>query len=1068
MTQTPVENSPSIVATRRKQGFYFQWFLISVLFALVQIPWAGYQLGVGNQGIQIPFLEALHNPALFHNDLMVSDTLGSYPSYFFHICAKLLSFTTLPTLYLFLHLLTTAAVFWSVAVLSLSIVRDGRVALLTMLMLLAGQHQALAGETLYSAGFTHTWAVFPLSLLALALFYREMYIEAFALAGVIFNLHALEAGHLVAVMGFVALCRIRSFGLPRLVLVTAIFVLAALPTLLMMVHQHQQFDAEWLQLMHIRSADHSFPSTWWQVGSPDIPRYLCFLSLAAVAMGYRLRPASRRKTLLIAAGIGLLFVAGTVFTELWPIATVVRAQFFRSSRLLMVIALIVIAHGCVAAWELPWRRRGGLKGWQKGLEFGSAVFTGMTIALPPLLALLPWAVVLSVVVAVISGRLAWHQALVAGTTIVVCLVAWQMIHFAIPGLPPAFSWGSLVEWHGPSAVGWLLLGAGGALWVLSRRPLRTSTRRMLAGGGALVVGITAVLLFGKMEAGAGGRVSPWVDVQRWAEAHTPVDALFLTPAQQPGFRIYSQRAIVGEMRDGTQLYFKADFAKPWWGRMTALQPGILPDVDGKSLLAPGKQLDRLDDAQVIAVAGQYKAQYVVLPHSDERTLEKVYDNKVWAVYRPQVAVLSMESHGTELPAEDQFLRETALPNIEKNRKSDVRIQIVDGSGRPIDSVAYKVTQTGSAFDFGCSLPFFARPEVDTQSDYKPPAVKPEELSRFLEVFNYSVIPFSSQWRFLEPLRGKPDYRDLDAYVAWCDEHHVAEEFHFVAGYQPAWFKALAGSEQARVMTTHAVDLAKRYGSRIRDWEVSADGIGVDRAGALIAEIRKAAPGARLGIADDPRLGPPARASDASVYAGLEDLQKLKKGGAQVDFFAIEARRPIGLWASGKRVYEVLDAFANEGVPVHITEFGIPVGARIEGDVKQGAWTEQERAEYYERFFTICFSHPGVEAINIMGIGPDTWLDGQGLLDEKYQPTPAFEVLKRLITQRWRSSASGTLGLDGRIAFRGFHGTYEIALSLPNGRTATSSFRLDPEHPARLRMKLDAAGGTLTSVEGGGE
>jgi GH35 family endo-1,4-beta-xylanase len=270
------------------------------------------------------------------------------------------------------------------------------------------------------------------------------------------------------------------------------------------------------------------------------------------------------------------------------------------------------------------------------------------------------------------------------------------------------------------------------------------------------------------------------------------------------------------------------------------------------------------------------------------------------------------------------------------------------------------------------------------------------------------------------------------------------------------------------MTTHAVDLAKRYGSRIRDWEVSADGIGVDRAGALIAEIRKAAPGARLGIADDPRLGPPARASDASVYAGLEDLQKLKKGGAQVDFFAIEARRPIGLWASGKRVYEVLDAFANEGVPVHITEFGIPVGARIEGDVKQGAWTEQERAEYYERFFTICFSHPGVEAINIMGIGPDTWLEGQGLLDEKYQPTPAFEVLKRLIMQRWRSSASGTLGLDGRIAFRGFHGTYEITLSLPNGRTATSSFRLDPEHPARLRMKLDAAVGTLTSVEGGGE
>src|SRR3954462_3322237 len=88
------------------------WTLACVLLALVQLPWAGYQLGVGNQGIQIAFLEKLHNRELFSNDPMVTKTLGSYPSFFFHFCAKLLGFLNveLPTLYLWLHILATAGV----------------------------------------------------------------------------------------------------------------------------------------------------------------------------------------------------------------------------------------------------------------------------------------------------------------------------------------------------------------------------------------------------------------------------------------------------------------------------------------------------------------------------------------------------------------------------------------------------------------------------------------------------------------------------------------------------------------------------------------------------------------------------------------------------------------------------------------------------------------------------------------------------------------------------------------------------------------------------------------------
>jgi GH35 family endo-1,4-beta-xylanase len=1023
------------------------------LLALLQMSWAGYQLGIGNQGIQVAYLEALHDHHLFTRDQMVAETLSSYPSYFFSLCGHLLSLMPLTSLYLLLHFLTTAAVFATVGYLSKSLFRDPWVAFVTFLLLLAGHHQALAGATLYSPGFTHTWAVFPLSLLSLGLFYRRRYLSAFALAGATANLHALEAGHLALLMGFVALCQSffgnRRVSLLRLLLACCLFVAAAAPTLYMMATQHQQFDAEWLQLMHIRSGDHSFPSTWWAAGTPDVPRFACIMGLAALAMAFPMRPAQRRKTLLLAAGVAGLFLVGTVFTEWKPIPTIIRAQFFRSSSILMTVALIVIAHGCIGAWRLPWQSdRHRLNPFYIAMEFGSATLTALTLAVPALLFLLPIALAVALLTALITGRLAWHQSLVAGAALVVCLLAWQTIHFVIPGLPPAISWSALAASAGSITLdprGLLLLAAIVACWILYVARLPRLLRWTAVVAALLAAGLAVPLVLPGILARR-APASPWLDAQRWARANTPVDALFLTPPQQGGFRIYSQRSVVGEMRDGTQLYFKAAFTKPWWDRMAALQPGILRDPDGKSLMAPGKPLEHLDDGQIIALAQQFNANYIVLPHSDTRSLEKVYDNGEWTIFRPQIPVVSVEAPGgVELKEEDQFLRATALPNIEKYRKSDGQIQVVDAAGDPVTGAQIRLMQTASSFNFGASLGFFQTPAVDTRADYKPPAVTPAELTQFLDCFNYSVIAFSGQWRFTEPTRGKTNYADLDRYVAWCSEHDIRPELHFVAGYAPAWAKS---GDSAANLRAHAADLAKRYGDKIADFQITSDGIAIDQAPTLFALFRKNAPSARLGLSDDVRFwsSPPKSQSQNPEIAGLEDLRRLKKAGVKVDFFSIEARRPTGLWASGADVYNVLDAFAAEGVPVHITDFGVPVGVRIEGDIRDGKWTPALQAEYYERFFTLCFSHPDVEAVNVMGMGADTWLEGQGLLNEDHQPTPALEVLKRLITKKWRTDTTAALSPTGALTFRGFQGTYQLTLTSPNAPPATTTFTLAPNAP----------------------
>src|SRR5262249_22977029 len=153
-----------------------------------------------------------------------------------------------------------------------------------------------------------------------------------------------------------------------------------------------------------------------------------------------------------------------------------------------------------------------------------------------------------------------------------------------------------------------------------------------------------------------------------------------------------------------------------------------------------------------------------------------------------------------------------------------------------------------------------------------------------------------------------------------------------------------------------------YGKTIMDWQVTSDGLLTEAptsdhkldTSALVdafKELRKLQPSGRLGISEDARFwNLKGTATQPELMRGLREIRDLKQRGAAVDFFAMEASRPIGLWASGEQIYDVFDAYAKEGVKIHITDFGVPVGVRMEGSVREGTWTPQLQADYYRRFF----------------------------------------------------------------------------------------------------------------------
>lgn len=1050
-----------VTGSDRSRTGWLRGFALALL-ALAQVCWAGYQFGVGNQSIQVAFLQRLHDPALFTRDEMVARTLGSYPSFFFRLLAGALDAVAVEPLYLLLHLVTSVAML--AAVVALARAAFGRspwIGLVAVLFLVGGHHQALAEQTLYSTGFTHTWAVLPLSVGALALLYAGRPAAAFLLAGAICNLHALEGGQLGLVFGFWAACSVRQLGWRRLAALPALFVLAASPALLLMAQQHEVFDARWLELMRLRSGHNSFPFDAWQAGRTALPRFAALASLAALAFSLAPRGPHRRKTLLLMLGVALLFAAGTMFTEVWPCAIAVRAQLLRASRFALVLLLVYIAAGCVGAWSLPFAAGRETHRWRGWLEFAAAALVAACVALPAWLPLLPLSLALTLLAALVSGRLHWVQAALAGAGLLVCLVAWRSLHFALPGLGDPLSLAALVGARGPGWFGWGALAGGVALWWLAGR--RMPRAAALAAAGAALVGGAWILSRQAPHWLCDSVTAPeWAAVQRWARAATPVDALFLTPIQPDGFRMLSQRAIVGEWRDGTQLYFSGAYTAPWWTRMNDLQPDMRPDPAGRRLLVRGRSLSQLSDADLLALAAKYEATHVVVESDPPRRLRPVYTNRVWTVYVPEMLAAANAPGAAAQREQDVFLNDVVRPNIVRHRQGDVRLDVRGVGGRPVYDAQYRVRQVRGTCNFGVSFPWFAPPPAGAlhPRDFSPPPVTAAQLAAVRGVFDHTVLTYSAWWSSLEPERDRERYDDLDRAVAWCATNGIAVEFSFLSGFPPAWLRDLPPAEQAARLRRHALGLVERYGARVAFWQVSDQELFAEQTPDLIRALRAKYPGIVLGI------GAAARFIDASepgrdgedAWCGLDELRRLQDEGAAVDFVSLHGCRPWGLWADARAVYKLLDAYAAAGVRVHISAFSAPAEGGIEGPVRTGRWDARLQAEYAARFFTVAYSHPAVDAINYGELGPVTRQPGAGLLDAGRQPRPVWQAIRDLVSREWRPEARGPLPLDGRIDFRAPRGLYELEIRTAGGASARARFDVTTAGTNSLRFRLGSGGG----------
>ena len=377
--------------------------------------------------------------------------------------------------------------------------------------------------------------------------------------------------------------------------------------------------------------------------------------------------------------------------------------------------------------------------------------------------------------------------------------------------------------------------------------------------------------------------------------------------------------------------------------------------------------------------------------------------------------------------------------IERNRKSDALVRVVDGAGKPVAGAKISVTQTGHEFLFGCNIYGFDRSGQTVDAAYK---------TRFAELFNYATVGF--YWSSYEPQRGQPNYEYTDRVVAWCGAHGIRMKGHpLLWGDEAGVPKWSNGQPAPAIQRQRVEEILTRYGDRIEFWEV------VNEPSHL--------PAPKI---DDPYRW--ARQINPRAYLIVNDyyvmadgcpgffqlLSNARKNEVPFDGIGIQAHEPRTTRFPFDQVQRILDHYATLGKELHITEFTpTSAGAKITGSHLHGVWDEQAQADYAVKFYRVCFAHPALRGITWWDLSDKhSWLPGGGLLRADMSPKPAYEELKKMIHQEWMTRAAGGSDAAGQFAFRGFRGPYQVSVQA-HAATVQKPFVLGKGDRQELRISL---------------
>lgn len=369
------------------------------------------------------------------------------------------------------------------------------------------------------------------------------------------------------------------------------------------------------------------------------------LYLVLGIVGWKGRQRDSRSTqlslavLVVVVGLTLVVALGVDWLGLAPLA---QLQLARSWRLIIVLAVIFGADLAFVLYE-----RGGWGGALTAALLGVALY--LDRADPewqPIFGLLLVAILLSWLLA---GRREGRVS--KGSEGVLILASLGLLLPALLVMWPASEgWLSGIfddRWRLPEEALWPTILVFG-LSLIARRLRREADRSLVDWTGVGVGGVLALaallpivnewshrdwpdylndrLQLPVSDAWMSPTFRAWRDVQLWAEANTSPSARFATDPDEKGFRVFSGRFPIVEVKDGASAMFSRAYALEWDQRVGAMAAIGIVDPDEKT------ELTSFSVEGLAALHQLYPFDYVVGQQPQDLPWPEVYRNQIFVVY----------------------------------------------------------------------------------------------------------------------------------------------------------------------------------------------------------------------------------------------------------------------------------------------------------------------------------------------------------------------------------------------------------------------------------------------------
>jgi endo-1,4-beta-xylanase len=379
-------------------------------------------------------------------------------------------------------------------------------------------------------------------------------------------------------------------------------------------------------------------------------------------------------------------------------------------------------------------------------------------------------------------------------------------------------------------------------------------------------------------------------------------------------------------------------------------------------------------------------------------------------------------------------RAAAAERIERLRKADHAVEVLDADGFPVPGAEVRVRlqrhafHWGSAVDGGRLLGSFGT--VSDRGRYQ---------AVITNWFNKVVLENDLKWPSWESTT--PNGRTALAALDWLQARGIPCRGHNLiwpgTNYLPSRVRSSLASRNAALVRQqidqHFTNVLGAVRGRLVDWDVMneitheravQDLLGDDEMIRWMQLARNLDPAAKLFVNEYENLEV-AGTGSAAPGRFLDALRFLKSRGAPLDGIGLQGHFG-GFLPAPEDVYAQLDAFAEFGLPIQVTEFDVAVG------------DEAAQADYVRDLTTVAFSHPAVTDFLMWGFwAGQHWKPEAALFRSDWSLRPAGVAWSNLVFREWTTDVAVRTDRSGRAAFRGFRGRYSIEVRVGNNVVGTA-------------------------------